>query len=291
MLELSLTSQVILYGSLAFYLVYAGLILYWQPKIARGEKVLRPDGSYDDIGTQPELWGLALANIFLVFPVIIIGIIFILLNHRMGYYLMALVSFWALHVHLANTATSLKIHKPKMSLSWFFVSPLYGIIGLVYVIWSMLYFDVIYRSQNIMGPSLTSRIILYIMLAIYVIIPVVVLIWQFQVMRGKRIKNPDGEYDDWRKFPMQYGYAVADVFLCSPVAIIGIIMIILNHRFGYYLVALASSVYIWCFGFMFFELKYHKPRINPTWLVTFVLPPLLSLGFVIWTMIHFDMIY
>ncbi len=43
------------------------------------------------------------------------------------------------------TATSLKFEKPKITLMWFIVFPLGSIIGLVYIVWSMIYFREIFQ--------------------------------------------------------------------------------------------------------------------------------------------------
>lgn len=290
-MDLSVVSQSILYFCIAFYGLFIPLELFVQIKMLKGQKVPKPDGSFDQIETYPEFFAYAIGNLFLLLPVMIASIILVLLSHRMGFYLMALVSFWMVFNYFCRTAVSFKVYTPKPSLKWIFVFPWYAIIGLIYIVWSVVHFGIIYPVSPVETLSLTARIILYIIMAVYAVVVVGLFDYQYKVVRRKVPVLPGAEPDDWHKYPMLYGGGLADVSINCPTVIIGLILILFNYWLGYYLVAMATSILIWCFGFIFFEIKFHKPKITFMWFVSFVLPPLTGLTFLIWTLVYFDAIY
>lgn len=63
---------------------------------------------------------------------------------RLGYYLLALVSFWLVWANIMTTVTSMRFEKPRISLSWFITFPFGALVGLAYVIWAFVHFDIIY---------------------------------------------------------------------------------------------------------------------------------------------------
>jgi len=56
--------------------------------------------------------------------------------------------------------------------------------------------------------------------------------------------NPDGSVDDWHEQKTHYDIALADVFFACPVGIIGIILVFVFPRWGYYLLALVSFWFV-----------------------------------------------
>lgn len=120
------------------------------------------------------------------------------------------------------------------------------------------------------------------------------IVWGLQIMilRGGRFKNPDGSADDWHEQKTHYGIAFADTFLACPASIVGIILVFITPRWGYYLLALAGFWWVW--GNVMTtatSLRFHKPRINLMWFISFPFGALLGLGYLVWTVIHFDIIF
>lgn len=141
--------------------------------------------------------------------------------------------------------------------------------------------------------SLLSQISLYILLALMGLVGL--LVWGVQVMilRGKAFHNPDGSVDDWHEQKTHYGLAFADAFVACPATLLGILLILfMSSRWGYYLLALASFWWVW--GNVMTtatSLRFHHPRITPLWFVTFPFGALVGLAYILWTVLHFDIIY
>lgn len=103
-----------------------------------------PDGSVDDWHEQKTHFGIAFADVLLACPAGIIGIILVFVSPRWGFYLLALVSFWLLWANIMTTATSLRFEKPKLTFNWWFTFPIGSLVGLAFIIWTVLHFDSIY---------------------------------------------------------------------------------------------------------------------------------------------------
>ncbi len=88
--------------------------------------------------------------------------------------------------------------------------------------------------------SLFSQISLYVLLALIGILTLSLGYWQIMVLQGKAMQNPDGSFDDWHQQKILYGIAFADLFIACPASIIGIILVFVSPRWGYYLLALVS---------------------------------------------------
>ncbi len=106
--------------------------------------VKNADGTTDDWHEQKLFYGIALADVIIAIPVTLVGIVFIFAGWRIGYYLTGLASFWFLWTNIMTTATSLRFEKPKMTPMWFIIFPLGAILGLAYIIWSLIYFQEIF---------------------------------------------------------------------------------------------------------------------------------------------------
>ena len=85
-----------------------------------------------------------MVDITIAIPVALVGIILIFIGLRMGYYLTGLASFWLLWTNIMTTATSLRFEKPKMSIDWFIVFPFGAIIGLAYIVWTLVHFETVF---------------------------------------------------------------------------------------------------------------------------------------------------
>ena len=105
-----------------------------------------PDGSVDDWHEQKLFYGIAVADLFLAVPVTLIGIALIIADQRIGYYLVGLASFWFLWTNVMTTVTSLRFEHPRITCMWLVVFPFGAIVALVYIIWSLVYFETVFRG-------------------------------------------------------------------------------------------------------------------------------------------------
>lgn len=142
--ELSLPSLVSFYVLLTLIGLFALLVWSWQIKVLQGKAMQNPDGTSDDWHEQKTHFGIAFADVFLACPASIAGIILVFITPRWGHYLLALVSFWFVWANTMTTSTSLRFEKPKISLNWFFTFPFGGLVGLAYIVWTLVHFDIIY---------------------------------------------------------------------------------------------------------------------------------------------------
>jgi hypothetical protein len=141
---LSLVSQIGLYVLLALMGLLALAVWGWQILVLRGKAMKNPDRSADDWHEQKIIYGIAFADIFVACPATIMGIVLVFVNPRWGYYLLAWVSFWFVWANIMTTATSLRFEKPRITLNWFIVFPFAAFVGLAYITWTIIHFDIIY---------------------------------------------------------------------------------------------------------------------------------------------------
>ena len=130
MQELSLSSQIGLYVLLALIGLLALIVWGWQIVVLRGKSMKNADGSTDDWHEQKIFYGMAVVLVFV--------------SPRWGYYLLAWISFWFVWANIMTTATSLRFEKPRITLNWFIQFPFGSIVGLAYIVWTIVHFDIIY---------------------------------------------------------------------------------------------------------------------------------------------------
>jgi len=145
-MEISLTSKIVLYIIIISFGLLAVIVFGWQTMVLRGKSMKNADGTVDDWHEQKLFYGIALADVALAVPVTLIGIVLIFIGWRIGYYLTGLASFWFLWTNIMTTATSLRFEKPRISLNWFIVFPFGAMVGLAYIIWTLIHFNVIFSS-------------------------------------------------------------------------------------------------------------------------------------------------
>ena len=143
-MEIPLISKIILYIIIVLFGLICIPILRWQVMVLRGKSMRNPDGSVDDWHEQKLFYGIALADTTIAIPVTFIGIVLIFVGWRIGYYLTGLASLWFLWANIMTTATSLRFEKPKITFNWFIVFPFGAILGLAYIVWSLIYFQEIF---------------------------------------------------------------------------------------------------------------------------------------------------
>jgi hypothetical protein len=120
------------------------IIWGWQVMVMKGKAVKNADGSVDDWHEQKIFYGIAVADIFLACPAAIAGITMVFVSPRWGYYVLALVSFWFVWTNIMTTVTSLRFESPKITFGWFIAFPFGSLVGLAYIIWTFIHFNVIY---------------------------------------------------------------------------------------------------------------------------------------------------
>ena len=139
---------------------------------------------------------------------------------------------------------------------------------------------------------LISQIIFYILVLLIGLYVVLIGAWQLKVLRGEAMSNPDGSVDDWHEQKTHYGIALADVLLACPAGLIGIILIFVNPRWGFYLLALVSFWLVWANTMTTAtSLRFEKPTLSLSWWITFPVGGFVGLAFILWTMINFESIY
>ena len=149
--ELSSAAQITLYVLLILIGLLSLIIMGWQIQVLRGKAMKNADGTVDDWHEQRIFYGMAFADVFLACPVSLIGIILVfagpsLGSPRLGFYLLAWISFWFVWANTMTTTTSLRFEKPKISLNWLIVFPFGVLVGLAYFIWTLVHFEAIYIS-------------------------------------------------------------------------------------------------------------------------------------------------
>ncbi|TKJ41793.1 hypothetical protein CEE37_04280 [candidate division LCP-89 bacterium B3_LCP] len=143
-MEITLTGKIILYADIAIFALFCLIILYWQINVLRGKAMSNPDGSTDDWHEQKLIYGIAVADIFVAIPVALTGIALIFGGLKIGYYLTGLASFWFLWANVMATVTSLRFERPRITLYWIIVYPFGVFLALIYIVWSIIYFEVIF---------------------------------------------------------------------------------------------------------------------------------------------------
>lgn len=144
MQNLSTYSQISLYVLLGIMGLYSLMVFGWQIMVLKGKAMKNADGSFDNWHVQKTHYGIAFADVFLSCPANIAGIILVFIAPRWGFYLLALVSFWWVWANMMTTATSVRFEKPKVTLNWFFIFPFGILVGLAYIVWTVVHFDTIY---------------------------------------------------------------------------------------------------------------------------------------------------
>ena len=143
-----------------------------------------------------------------------------------------------------------------------------------------------------MEIPLICKVVLYVIIVLFGLICIPILRWQIMVLRGKSMKNPDGSVDDWHEQKLFYGIALADITIAIPVTFIGIVLIFVGWRIGYYLTGLASFWFLWAnIMATATSLRFEKPKITFNWFIVFPIGALIALAYIVWTLIHFDTIF
>ena len=139
MVELEIFSQITLYILLILFGIFTLLLGWFQFNVFKGKAMDNPDGSVDDWHEQKILFGMAVADLVIICPITLLGVLMILTNSNWGFYIIGAVSFWYVWVNSAFTITSLRFEKPKITINWFVVYPFGILIGISYLIWMIIH--------------------------------------------------------------------------------------------------------------------------------------------------------
>lgn len=146
MQDIPFASILILYILLGLSGLYFIALWFWQIKVFKGKRMSNVDGSFDDWHEHKMDYGFSFADIVIGCPVGLLGVVLTFLHYQVGFYIMAMVSFWFVWVNLATTVTSLRFQKPKFNFSWFMTFPFGCLMSLAYLIWIIFYYDKIFYS-------------------------------------------------------------------------------------------------------------------------------------------------
>lgn len=143
-----------------------------------------------------------------------------------------------------------------------------------------------------MDTPLASQIVLYVIIVLFGLLAIIVFGWQIMVLRGKSMKNPDGSVDDWHEQKLCYGIALADITIAVPMTLVGIALIFVGWRIGYYLTGLASFWFLWTnIMTTATSLRFEKPSISFSWFIVFPFGAIVALAYIVWSLIYFQEIF
>ncbi len=136
---------------------------------------------------------------------------------------------------------------------------------------------------------LVSQIVGYVLVAIIGLYTLLLGWWQAKVLSGSAMDNPDGSTDDWKVQKTHYGIAFADLFLACPVSIVGIALVFVAPRWGYFVLSLIAFWFVWTnLMTTATSLRFERPTISLNWLVVFPSGIFVGAAYLFWTVIHFD---
>jgi hypothetical protein len=122
------------------------------------------------------------------------------------------------------------------------------------------------KTTVVQSLPLAAQASLYLLLILMGLFALLVFGWQVNILRGKAMKNPDGSTDDWHEQKTHYGIAVADVFLACPACFLGILLVFINPRWGYYLSTMVSFWFVWTnIMTTSTSLHFEKLKLNLNW--------------------------
>jgi len=140
--------------------------------------------------------------------------------------------------------------------------------------------------------TLAARTLLWGLMGMMGLLTLMVARWQWQVVRGAAMPNPDGSHDDWHQQPTHYGIAVADLLVACPANALGLVLVFLAPRWGFYLLAMASFWWVWANVMTTAtSLRFHQPEVDLEWFLTFPFGILVGLAYLAFTVAWFDVLY
>ena len=135
--------------------------------------------------------------------------------------------------------------------------------------------------------SLFSLITLYTLLAFIGVFSLLILGFQVQVFRGKRMPNPDGSADDWHEQKIFYGIALADIVFACPLGFAVVVLVAMDSQWGFFLLPAHGFYFLWANTMTTTtSLRFHNPQFTLMWFIVFPLGILVGAATLLWSAIH-----
>ncbi len=135
--------------------------------------------------------------------------------------------------------------------------------------------------------SLFSLITLYTLLAFIGVLSLLILGFQVQVFRGKRMPNPDGSADDWHEQKIFYGIALADIVFACPLGFAVVALVAMDSQWGFFLLPAHGFYFLWANTMTTTtSLRFHNPQFTLMWFIVFPLGILVGAATLLWSAIH-----
>ncbi len=135
--------------------------------------------------------------------------------------------------------------------------------------------------------SLFSLITLYTLLAFIGVLSLLILGFQVQVFRGKRMPNPDGSADDWHEQKIFYGIALADIVFACPLGFAVVALVAMDSQWGFFLLPAHGFYFLWANTMTTTtSLRFHNPQFTLMWVIVFPLGILVGAATLLWSAIH-----
>ena len=137
-------------------------------------------------------------------------------------------------------------------------------------------------------PSFLSQITSYVLIAFIGLLSVLILWFQINVFRGKRMPNPDGSADDWHEQEIFYGIAVADILFACPLGISIVLLVLAGSPWGFFLLPAHGFYFLWANTMTTAtSLRFHNPKLTLMWFIVFPLGMLVGAATLVWSAAHF----
>ena len=135
---------------------------------------------------------------------------------------------------------------------------------------------------------LFSRITLYVLVAFIGVLTLLILWFQINVIRGKRMPNPDGSADDWHEQEIFFGIAFADILFACPLGIAVAVLTLAGSRWGIFLLPVHGFYFLWANTMTTAtSLRFHNPAFTLMWFIVFPLGAIIGAATLVWSALHF----
>ncbi len=133
-----------------------------------------------------------------------------------------------------------------------------------------------------------STLTLYGLLAFIAVLSLLILGFQINVFRGKRMPNPDGSADDWHEQKIFYGIAVADILFACPLGFAVVALTLAGSPWGLFLLPAHGFYFLWANTMTTAtSLRFHSPRFTLMWFIVFPLGAIVGAATLLWSALHF----
>lgn len=146
MVDLPLGSMISLWVLAGLFAAISIALFVAQIYVLSGRAFPNPDGSTDDWHEQPIIFGMALADVIFAVPVTLIGVAMLWVDLKVGVFVLSMSGFWMIYANIFTTATSLRFHKPRLTLVWVLAFPFGIVLGLAMLFWVWWHFALLFGN-------------------------------------------------------------------------------------------------------------------------------------------------